>query len=246
MKILLTNDDGIESSGLQGLKRRLQKHHDIWVVAPDGNRSASSHSISLTNPVRIRDIGDQSFSCSGSPADCVLIALLGLLPTQIELVISGINLGPNFGTDIVYSGTAAAARQAALMATPAIACSLDAFSAPFRFDYPVRFLEKNVELFRSLWVENHFLNINFPNQPSVAQPLVTFPSRRIYNDKLVRFESPTGDLFCLIAGPAPESEREEGSDYWAVDRGFISLSPILIHPTNHAVEEHYHTVSFRS
>ncbi len=247
MKILLTNDDGIDSPGLQELKKALVEEHEIWVIAPEGNRSGSSHSITLHAPIRMKRLSERDYSSDGSPADCVMMACMGFLRERMNLVISGINLGPNLGTDIVYSGTAAAARQAALMGMPALACSLNAFNPPFHLKYPIEFISRNLKLFCSLWDKDHFLNINFPgNINEDSSPKVTFPTRRIYKDKLYRFKAPNGDMYCYIDGPIPDSEMEEGSDFRTIQSGNISLSPILIHPANHEIEERYKDAHFVS
>ncbi|TFG60697.1 MAG: 5'/3'-nucleotidase SurE, partial [Spirochaetales bacterium] len=106
MKILLTNDDGIQSPGLGALEDRLSSDHEIWVLAPDNERSGSSHAITLKGAVRMRNLSPRHISCNGTPADCVLYGLLGVLPERPDIVLSGINIGHNLGTDIVYSGTA--------------------------------------------------------------------------------------------------------------------------------------------
>jgi len=130
MNILITNDDGIESEGLKTLARVLSRDHRIMIVAPDGERSGKSHSISLGEPVRMRRMGENALACGGTPADCVLFSILGAVPEKPDIVVSGINRGPNLGTDIIYSGTAAAARQAALMGYAAVAVSVTSFSPP--------------------------------------------------------------------------------------------------------------------
>ena len=247
MRILLTNDDGFDSRGLQCLKASLSREHEVWVIAPNDNRSGSSHAITLDGPTRIKRVGEREYACFGTPADCVLAGCLGLLPQAPDMVVAGINLGPNLGTDIVYSGTAAAARQGALMGTPSLAASLASFDPPFYLEYPVEFILRNLELIRSLWAGDHFLNLNFPNTPSPAPaPLVTFPTRRVYKDELVKFQAPKGELYCFLGGAEPESQMEEGSDHWGLMQGRISISPILIHPTNHGIEERYGQVRFWS
>jgi 5'-nucleotidase len=143
LKILLTNDDGIDSTGLRQLQTALQREHDVWVVAPDSNRSGSSHSITLGNPTKFSKRGEREYASGGTPADCVLHACLGLVPVEIDMVVAGINLGPNLGTDIVYSGTAAAARQGAFLLKPAVACSLSTYHPPYYLDFPVEFMVRN-------------------------------------------------------------------------------------------------------
>jgi 5'-nucleotidase len=246
MRILLTNDDGVASPGLRLLERALAPQHEVWIVAPDSNRSGSSHSITLGTPSRFRRTGEREFTCWGTPADCVVVALMGLVPEPPELVISGINLGPNLGTDILYSGTAAAARQAAFMGRPAVACSLAAYRPPYHLDFATRFLAGNLQLFVKLWAEDHFLNINFPNDQKPGPAEVTFPARRVYKDTLVRFEAPNGDLYCFLGGQLPEAREEPGTDYRAIQQGAISLSPILIHPANHEIEERYRQAAYHN
>ncbi|UCF97711.1 MAG: 5'/3'-nucleotidase SurE [Spirochaetaceae bacterium] len=244
MTILLSNDDGIDSPGLRLLQKALEIDHEVWVVAPDSNRSGFSHSITLGNPTKFKQLGQREYASGGTPADCVLHACLGLVPVGIDMVVAGINLGPNLGTDIVYSGTAAAARQGAFMRKPAVACSLSTYNPPYHLEFAVEFMVKNLMRIRDLWSEDHFLNINFPNQEKPAEPVITIPTRRIYEDELVRFTSPQGDLYSFIGGQIPGGMMEEGSDFGAVEAGFTSLSPVLIHPTNHEVEERYREASF--
>ena len=124
MRILLTNDDGISHFNLQILGKRLLEEHDVWIIAPEDQRSACSHSITLRGPIILKKQGERTYACSGTPVDCVMVALNGFLPVDIDIVISGINSGPNLGTDIIYSGTAGAARQAALMEKPGLAVSV--------------------------------------------------------------------------------------------------------------------------
>ena len=246
MRILLTNDDGVASFGLRRLQEALGPEHEVWIVAPDSNRSGSSHSITLGTPSRFRRTGQREYTCWGTPADCVVVALMGLVPEPPDLVLSGINLGPNLGTDILYSGTAAAARQAAFMGRPAVACSLAAYHPPYHLDFATRFLAGNLQAFVGLWAEDHFLNINFPNNKKPSRAEVTFPARRVYKDTLVRFEAPNGDLYCFLGGQPPEAREEPGTDYRAIQQGAISLSPILIHPSNHEIEDRYRQASYRN
>ncbi|MCD6121340.1 MAG: 5'/3'-nucleotidase SurE [Spirochaetales bacterium] len=243
MNILLTNDDGIDSEGLRVLANVLRADHEIWIVAPDGERSGSSHSVTLKEPTKIHRVSDREYSCEGTPADCVIIAVLAIVPKNIDLVISGINKGPNLGTDITYSGTAAAARQGALMGKPSIAASINSYEPPFRYKNPANFLADNIKLFKTLWSDDHFLNINFPNNMARTVSVeITYPVLRIYNDKIETFRAPNGDLYCFLGGDVPSSKEEEGTDSYAVSSGRISMSPILIHPTNEKIEQKYRGV----
>ena len=246
MRILLTNDDGIAADGIAALIRALAPVHDVWVVAPETEKSGGSHSITLKDSIRLRRVGDHRFSCRGTPADCVLVAVLGIMAQPIELVISGINHGPNLGTDILYSGTAAGARQGALMGVPSVAISLNGLP-PFNFDPAADFAARNLEIFRELGTDDHFLNINFPvNGNAATEPLITFPSRRIYRETLSTHTAPNGDIFCFMSGTPPDTHPEQGSDCMVVTQGRISISPIHAHPRNWvSIEESYRGVKFK-
>ncbi len=246
MIILLTNDDGIESQGLITLRDTLEKSHDVWVSAPDRERSAMSHAVTLRSGVTFQKHGDRSFSCSGTPADCVLYALLGALPCVPDLVVSGINRGPNIGTDIVYSGTVAAARQAALMGCPGLAVSLASDDTPLDYIPAAEFILQNTAAFAELWNGGHFINVNVPGRVShSAEVLVTHPAKRIYEDRLVvRSESDISRIFALNGAPN-HAEYETGSDWEAVKAGAVSISPIVLHPLNEPGNEAYHSIKFK-
>ncbi len=221
--------------------------HDVWVVAPETEKSGGSHSITLRDSIRVRKLGDRLFSCRGTTADCVMVSVLGLVPAGIELVISGINHGPNLGTDILYSGTAAGARQGALMGIPSVALSTARYAPPFDFIAGAEFAARNLEIFRELGTDDHFLNINFPSTASRdCETVITFPSRRIYRDELSTYTAPNGDIYCFMGGELPDAHPEEGSDCMVLTQGRISISPIHAHPRNWAsIEENYRGVKFK-
>jgi len=150
MRILLTNDDGRDSASLVALRRRLTEDHDVWVVAPDRERSGCSHSITLREAIEVKQRAAGTYTCTGTPADCVLLALLGLLDIRFDMVVAGPNLGPNLGTDIVYSGTAAAARQAVFMGVPGLAASLAGTRDGETIRYSCEFVARNLDAFREL------------------------------------------------------------------------------------------------
>jgi 5'/3'-nucleotidase SurE len=162
MRILLTNDDSISSGGIKALIRALSPAHEVWVVAPENEKSGGSHSITIHDSLRVREVGERLFSCRGTPADCVLISLLGFVPAKVDLVLSGINHGPNLGTDILFSGTAAGARQGALMGVPSVALSMAIATAPHDFTAAAEFALRNLEIFREMGTDDHFMNVNVP------------------------------------------------------------------------------------
>ncbi len=240
----MTNDDGVKSPGLKSLKNVLEKDHEVWVLAPDGERSGTSHRITLKGPILRSAVEERVFACSGTPADCVILGTLGALPGRPELVVSGINIGPNIGTDVVYSGTAAAARQAALMGIPSIAVSLDSFDAPFHFDSLSRFVADNLDAFAGLWRADHFININAPNIPVYSGVEVTRPSRRLYHDRVVEFQAPDGHSYFFIQGSRVETVSESGSDWDAVSRGKVSISPVMLQPVHREEDAPYREARF--
>lgn len=246
MRILLSNDDGVGSEGIAVLAEVLRGSHEVWIVAPEAEKSGASHAITLRDSIRVRRVGERTFSCRGTPVDCVLLSILGLIPVEIDLVLSGINHGPNLGTDILYSGTAAAARQGALMGRPSAALSVNSYAPPFPFPGASRFVLRNLETLRSLWSPDHFINVNFPAEVGDGtRSRITFPSRRVYRDKLVSFTAPNSDRFCFIGGLLPGAHPEDGSDCDAMEKALISISPVSIHPANDGVEERFRTAAFR-
>jgi 5'-nucleotidase len=234
MNILLTNDDGIDSPGLLLLAEALRKTelHRVFVLAPHRDRSGSSHSIRfLWKPLKLSGLGPDVWACSGSPADCVIVALLGALPVIPDLVISGINRGANLGTDLVYSGTAAAARQASLGNIPAIALSL-AGRGEFFWDMAVSWAVDHLEELRKMWIPGTFVNVNIPNSPGGPGGLAqTFPARMFYHDAL-SIHSAGGHSWCFFEHGEVSAEPETGSDWEAVSKNLAAVSPVYVHPVN--------------
>lgn len=171
MRILLTNDDGLEAEGIQSLKKILAAHHEVYLVAPDGQRSASGHGITLKEPLQLNEVRPREYACSGLPADCTLMGLFHVLKdTPPDLVISGINHGANLGIDSYYSGTVAGAREACIRGFPAISvsCCSDFYGDPLELHFEtaanfiLKFLEKGI---LSNFIPFEFLNVNVPNFP---------------------------------------------------------------------------------
>ncbi len=242
--VLLTNDDGIYSPGLEALRSQLERDHDVWILAPDGERSGTSNMITISEPIRCTQVGERQYASSGSPADCVIIALLGAIPVRIDVVVSGINIGANLGSDIIYSGTAAAARQAAYKGVPGIAVSLNSFYEPFHFSPVAEFVVDHLDELLALWNQDHFINVNAPNTVHPRGVEITTPAMRRYADSLLPFTPPRGGTYYFVDGKPIEVEPEEGSDWDAVNRGFISVGPVLLNPVNHEVEAVYKRASF--
>ena len=230
MHILVTNDDGIHSPALLQLKTQLSAFGRVTVVAPDRNQSATSQSLTLHRPLRIHPHGDEVYSVDGTPADCVLIAFHGRLIERPDLVVSGINHGPNMGEDVFYSGTVAAAIEGVLQGVPAIAASL-VTRAVTDFAEPAAMLGGIVRqvLERGL-AKGLLLNVNFPFRPRAELQGIqlTRLGSRVYEDTLVKKVDPRGKDYYWIGGEDPIWKPIEGTDFHAVDAGFVSVTPMQL------------------
>ncbi|HEY3126467.1 MAG TPA: 5'/3'-nucleotidase SurE [Candidatus Limnocylindria bacterium] len=242
--ILITNDDGIDSDALPPLSDALSKLGDVDVIVPERNWSGASHSITLFRPLRVRATklrnGHAAFMTDGSPTDCVRLAVLGFLKHRPDIVVSGINRGANMGDDITYSGTVAAAMEGLLSNIPSIAISIGAFGADIDFGPAASFaalLARNI-LDRGL-APDTLLNVNVPPLPraQIAGVEVTRLGKRSYRDQLVERLDPYGNPYYWVGGPAVSEEAEAGTDVAAMLAGRISVTPIALDLTNHALLE---------
>ena len=231
MKILLTNDDGIHAPGLEALFGVLEPEHEVWIVAPDKQRSGVSHAITMQHPGKIKKIGEHRYSCSGTPVDCVILSGLGAVPFVPDIVISGINQGPNLGTDIIFSGTCGAARQAALGGLPGIAVSCARYSEPFIYDAAAAFVAQNIEKLSAACDPGVFININAPSSTDRNLSAVWVkPGKNRYLDQLTSFTAPDGYTYHFLAGGGHEICEEADCDHRTVAEGRIAVSPILVNP----------------
>jgi 5'-nucleotidase len=239
MRILLTNDDGVDSAGLFALKRVLSQKHEVTVIAPDRNWSISGHSRIMDKPLRVREFplrdGSTAFTSDGTPADCVALAALGFLPERPELVISGINHGSNMGDDITYSGTVAAAMEGIICGFPSIAVSMSP-NPEWPVDVGAEFIERLVDqvVERGL-AEDILLNVNVPNIPheEIKGVRITRLGKRTYKDELVAREDPRGNTYYWLGGRHIEDRLDEGTDVAAVREGYVSVTPIHLDLTDH-------------
>lgn len=237
MRILLTNDDGIASPALAQLKRVLSPFGRVITIAPDRNQSATSQSLTLHRPLRIHDLGDDTYSVDGTPADCVLVAFHGQLGDKPDFVVSGINHGPNMGEDVFYSGTVAAAIEGVLQGVPGIAASL-VTRAQTDFREPADIVGNIVrQVFERGLMRRLLLNINIPFRPrsEIAGIGITRLGTRVYEDTLVRKVDPRGRDYFWIGGEDPVWRPDEGTDFHAVDAGYVSVTPLQLERTDHAL-----------
>ena len=233
MKLLLTNDDGIDGEGLQVLARTLRKEHDVWVIAPDSNRSAVSNGITISKDLCIKQIDERTFTTSGLPADCVLTGIYSnLIPQNVDMVLSGINRGFNLGTDIVYSGTAAAARQAAIMGFPAVAFSIQSDTAEYKYQALADFALKNLNTLKSLYTPDVFLNINALSLDNYKAVQFTNVSVRKYKDTVKVIKTASGEMESSFEGGTAITTGNENSDYNAVRKGNISITRVIAEPVS--------------
>jgi 5'-nucleotidase len=230
--ILLSNDDGVHAEGIRALRLALSQWADVFVVAPEREQSASSHRISLAGPVRHVEIAPRIHTIDGTPADCVYIALnlAGLLPRRPDLVVSGINHGLNLASDVVYSGTVAAAREAALRGVNAVAVSAE--HGAHMEDVAAHVLPL---LKRSLECELGtgqplLLNVNYPSgRPKGV--LATRLGRRDYEDRVETRTDPRGRSYYWIGGPVSNHDDTEGVDTCALTLGYASVTPLSLEMT---------------
>jgi 5'-nucleotidase len=235
--ILVSNDDGIQAAGIRAAEEALRPLADVIVAAPDRERSATSHSISLDRPLRADEVRPGVFAIDGTPVDCVYLALLHLVPRKPDLVVSGINHGYNLGSDVFYSGTVAAAVEGALRGVPGIAVSLErrretdfAPAASFLRALCAETLARGAGAIPPGAV----LNVNLPSGPPDGYE-VTFLGRRVYRDLVDVRQDLRGRSYYWIGGPEAEGDDEPGSDTTAVRAGRASLTPLGLELTNRAL-----------
>ena len=236
MNILLTNDDGIDSEGIIKLAQALRRggKHAIFVLAPDSNRSGVSQSLSiLFDPIKLTEVSKDNWICSGTPVDCVIAACLGGKPCKPDVIVSGINRGANVGSDILYSGTAAAARQGAMFNIPSVALSLDG-KKNYCWDMACQYSADHLEEFINMWERDIFINVNIPNNAAGPDGIVrTWPARKNYHDTISSFKGPRGSDWCFLNPGNETADDEKGTDWDAVSRNLVSVSPVYIHPVVH-------------
>ncbi|HEY6865822.1 MAG TPA: 5'/3'-nucleotidase SurE [Candidatus Eisenbacteria bacterium] len=234
MTVLLTNDDGIFAPALQRLRAELAPFGRVVIVAPDRDQSATSHSLTLHRPFRIRTHDADVYSVDGTPTDCVVTAWYGLLDVRPDLVISGINHGPNMGEDVFYSGTVAAAIEGTLQGAPSIAASL-VTREPTDFADAARFVARLARRVLDHGLpRRQLLNVNIPHRPwpEVRGVAVTRLGSRVYRDTLVKKVDPRGRDYYWIGGEDAVWEAVPGTDFQAVSEGAISVTPMRLDLTD--------------
>jgi 5'-nucleotidase len=243
LRVLLTNDDGVTSPGLLALARAMSRVAATCVVAPEHERSAASHAITLHKPLRatrttLAGLDVPAWATNGTPADCVVLGVLDLLGRAPDVVVSGINLGANLGMDLIYSGTVSGAVEAALFGIAAVAVSLTAFrdvhwepAADFATQLVAQIAEHGLP-------PDTFLNVNVPNRPAdgIAGVEVTRQSTRRYVNRVEKRSDPRGRDYYWLTGAAESEEGPPGTDAWAVAQGRISVTPLRLGMTDEGLD----------
>jgi 5'-nucleotidase len=233
-RILVTNDDGIHSDGLIKLEEALREIGDVFVVAPASEMSGASHSLTLARPLRIRQIDDRHWAVDGTPTDCVTLALNKILrPDRIpDICVSGINHGGNLGDDATYSGTVAGALEATILGVPGIALSLFA-RENWDFTYAARFaITAVVNALRNPVPEGTLLNINIP-PGEIKGVRVTRQGIKNARPLVSEHVDPRGKPYYWIGEEYYQAKTEDGTDYKAVEEGFVSVTPLRADMTDH-------------
>jgi 5'-nucleotidase len=238
LKILVTNDDGIQSEGILELSRGLEKVAEVWVVAPDREQSAVSHALTMGRPLRskrVKSLGPRSFAVNGTPTDCVLLGANRIMPERPTLIVSGINKGENLGDDITYSGTVSAAIEATILGIPSFAISLTA-RKNFNFSRSASFAVRlSMHILKQGLPRNTFLNVNVPckNEKPCGYK-ITRMGKRVYGDSVKEKVDRWGRKYYMIGGNDPGYLETADSDFEAIARNFISITPLHLDWTNYA------------
>ena len=228
--ILITNDDGIKATGLHTLYDAVKDIGKVYVIAPAADQSASSHSFTLRKPIKICNIKNRWFSVEGTPTDCVLIAHHAIIKKSINLIISGINNGPNLGDDVLYSGTVAAAIEGAILGIPAIAVSY--LKDGVNTELATKLIHNLARhLLKYGLTKKTLLNINIP-LGDIRGIKFTGLGKRIYNDMAIKIKGPSNEVTYTIDGEM-EFEPKRGSDFEAVYEGYISITPLHLDMTHY-------------
>lgn len=241
MRILVSNDDGINARGIRALAKRLSEEaeNQVYVVAPDRERSATGHGLTLHKPLRVDEIHMEghmkgAWATTGTPSDCVKFAVCALLDQHPDVVVSGINAGPNMGGDVLYSGTVSAAMEGALLSIPSIAVSMGG-RTPKHYDVAADFIASLLKVLPASGLPARtLLNVNVPNIPAneIQGVAITELGMRLYNDTFEKRVDPRGRTYYWLSGHAIEEGEAETTDVWAVKQHKISVTPVTFNMTD--------------
>jgi 5'-nucleotidase len=240
--VLISNDDGIDAPGLKVLEETVAAlpGFRVTVVAPHDQQSASSHALTLTSPLRILPAGENRYAVTGTPTDTVLVAMEKILKNDPpDIVLSGINHGPNMGEDVIYSGTVAAAMEGTMFGVPSYALSLAKWH-PTDFSGAADYLRLNLERILAFPLrKGTMMNINLPEGPldGFKGTRVNKLGNRVYQNVITDKVDPHGKPYFWIGGQGPTWSRNEGTDYCATEAGYVSLTPLMIDLTHYGLHQ---------
>ena len=237
MHILISNDDGFQAPGIRKLAEELQTIAKITVVAPEANRSGASNSLTLENPLRAKYHPDNYISVDGTPTDCVHLAITGLLDSEPDMVVSGINAGANLGDDVLYSGTVAAATEGRFLGYPALAISMESHD-PKHYDTGAKVALELVRfLSQSSLSSSSILNVNVPDIPydQLKGYQTTRLGHRHKAEPVVQSTDPRGKVIYWVGPAGAEQDAGPGTDFHAIRQGYVSVTPIKVDLTHHEV-----------
>ena len=243
MHLLLSNDDGIQAPGLCCLAEALAEIADITVVAPNRNRSGASNSLTLERPIRATEIKPNWYSIDGTPTDCVHLGITGLLDHEPDMVVSGINAGPNLGDDVIYSGTVAAAMEGRFLGLPAVAVSTNSFQP--------KFVEAAADVTKTLVTsiikqpipDDVILNVNIPDLPreQMQEYVTTRLGNRHKAEPAIESADPRGKPIYWVGAAGPEQDAGPGTDFHALNNNSISITPLHVDLTRYSSMESIQT-----
>ncbi len=235
MRILVSNDDGFFSEGIRALEKELSTIAEIEVVAPDRNRSGASNSLTLTRPLTVKKMENGYYSVEGTPTDCVHLAVTGLLDTHFDMVVSGINDGANLGDDVLYSGTVAAAMEGRYLGLPAIAISMAGEQKHYYETAAVIAKQLVLQLQINQLPSQTILNVNVPNLPidQLKGMQITRLGTRHCAEPTIKDYDPRGRPIYWIGRPGEEADAGIGTDFYAINSGMVSITPLHLDMTNY-------------
>jgi len=232
MRILLTNDDGIFAKGIEALYEALSEHHDVYVIAPETERSAVGHAITFLDPLMVKPIKRNGaffgYACTGTPADCVKLGIAELMRPLPDVVVSGINLGANVGINVLYSGTVSAATEGAILGFPALAVSIDSFQ-PQDFSVATEAVLELLQIIEKRGLPRGVcLNVNVPNlgREDIRGMRVTCQGNLTYEENYERRVDPRNRVYYWLTGSVIPTEDRPDADVRALADGYISITPI--------------------
>jgi 5'-nucleotidase len=236
--ILVTNDDGIYTDGIYWLWEAVKDFGNVLVVAPDTEKSAVGHAITITNPLRTKHVnrrgGFSGYAVNGTPADCVKIAVRSILKSPPDLVVSGINYGANVGTNVIYSGTVSAATEGTFLGIPSVAVSIDSHH-PEDFKPAMDITQNTLNKVLEFGLpEGTLLNVNVPDIPGemIKGTRITTQGNAYFKDRFEKREDPRGNIYYWMTGESIDPDSSGNTDNWALKDGYISVTPIHYKLTN--------------